>query len=106
MRTFAGEEYEYQKAKKRYWDIGNDIVKQSFNTNVAPDNVVRLLAKAYGYQTYDQLDANMKKHLQSEVLTFLLAGHDSTAALLVYVFVYLSLYPLVADKLYEEIKSK
>jgi cytochrome P450 len=97
--------FRYKKMKKKLNTLMEEVVRQSLCSTVSENNVIKLLANAYGYPPFAQCDKNMKEHLCTEATTFLLAGYFSTSAFLVHVLVYLSHYPLVADKLYAEVHS-
>lgn len=97
--------FRYKNARKKLHAIGDEIVKKSFDPTIGNDNLIKQLAKAYGYSSFEQLDSEMKEHLNSQALTFLLAGHDTTVALLVHICVYLSLYPMIAKKVDDEVQS-
>lgn len=95
----------YKKYKKQLSIIADDIIKQCFDPNVPLYNLVKHLANAYGYTSDHELSQDVKQFLKDETKTFLIAGHETTAGLLVHTFVYFSLYPLVMQKVSEEIKT-
>lgn len=47
----------------------------------------------------------MREHLYSQAAIFIVAGHESTAASIGYLTAFLSHYPLIADQVFNEIKS-
>jgi cytochrome P450 len=102
---FFGRIPRYIRAKKKFRKVGDDIVQQCFTKKVSENNLIKHLAKAYGHTAVETLDHHMKEHLHSEALTFLVAGFETTAALLTHISVYLSLYPLIAESLYKEIET-
>lgn len=95
----------FRNNKKCLEKLVSLIVNQSLAEHIPPDNLVKSLANAYGYRQGTKIDKTLFNHLHSEAITFLLAGHETTAALLGYVSILLSLYPLVAKEVYQEVKA-
>jgi cytochrome P450 len=95
----------YRREKKILTQLVDEVVKASLAPTVSDSNIIKHLAKAYGFQSYEQLTPEMKTHLHSEAATFLIASYVGTTALVGYTCMYLSLYPNAADKLYAEVKA-
>eukprot|EP00933_Yihiella_yeosuensis_P014356 TRINITY_DN1290_c0_g1_i1.p1 TRINITY_DN1290_c0_g1~~TRINITY_DN1290_c0_g1_i1.p1 ORF type:complete len:546 (-),score=125.09 TRINITY_DN1290_c0_g1_i1:378-2015(-) len=84
-------------------DVVDEIVqkrvrKETFSSNKFPDLLDLMLAGDKGKQLSD-------KNIRSQILTFLFAGHDSTAAAMSSLIVFLLANPRVEAKLVDEIKQ-
>lgn len=97
--------FKYKKVVKQWEEIADAIVKESFADYVNEDNAIKYTAKNYGFYTYDKLTEDMKEHLRSIAVASIVAGNDSTDGTLLQIGIMLSLYPMVTDKLREEVKS-
>lgn len=97
--------FRYRRVKREFKEISELIIKQAFAPNVPSDNIIKYYANAYDYQTFDQLDNEMKERLHSQIGLFLIAGHDTTSALLGQACVLLAQNPQVLDKMSEEVQS-
>lgn len=95
----------YYKDKQILNALADDVLKQSLKESTPNMNLIKHLAKIYNCQLYDQLTPHLKKHLHSEVLTFLIAGHETTAALMGYITIFLASYPDIAAKVYDEVQT-
>ncbi len=87
---------------KKIEKILDEIIDKSLAPSASPDNIIKLLYNA----NKDTQDATeLRKHLRSDTLSFLMAGHETLSTLFCWVFVYLSLYPNTAEKVYAEIND-
>lgn len=90
--------FHYKKITKAIHRLGDELVAQCLAQS--QDNLIKTIAQNYGSELPDK---KLKIHLREQALTLIAAGHETTAATLDWVFIYLSLYPLVAEKAYKEI---
>jgi cytochrome P450 len=92
---------EYNEALETLDGIVRDLVERRRGTEGTGDGMdllsILLRAQARG----DQTDAD----LRNEMMTMLLAGHDTTALTLTYAFHQLGCNPAVAERLYEEVDA-
>lgn len=97
--------FRFKKLNKSLKDLVNDAIKVALKDDKIEGNIIKHLANAYGYFHYEKLTEEMKEHLSSEAIMFLIAGHETTASTMSYISVHLSQFPLIADKLYEEVQT-
>jgi cytochrome P450 len=97
--------FKYQNNLQQLKATAENIIKQCFNKDLPQDNLVVILANAYGYERYEQLDKQMKEHLMSEVISMIIGGHETTIVTLINLLAVLSLYPCIANNIHEEVIS-
>lgn len=97
--------FTYRRQKNSLTQLVDNVVRSSLTETAPSNNIIKHLAAVYGFKRYETLTDEMKTHLQSEAATFLIASYVGTTALVGYACMYLSLYPLAADKLYAEVKA-
>lgn len=87
-----------KKSKNEMMKLGSELVDACLAAN--DDNIIKSIANSYQDKTIS------KVHLIVEALTFLVAGHDTTAAALSWACIYMSLYPEVQKQMHEEVITK
>lgn len=92
-------QFKFRKRLKELRNIGDEVVRFCLQSK-DPENLVKILADAYAKEG-GKID--VMASLRQEALTFLVAGHETTATALSRICVLLSQYPLYAEKLREEI---
>jgi cytochrome P450 len=98
--------FTYKKYKNQLNSIIQQVIKEAFTDNISKeDHLVVQLAKAYGYQTYEQLDDEMKEHIANVITQFLDAAYDAPIAPLTKLIITWSLYPILMDNIADEIKT-
>lgn len=86
---------------KKIKNIGDDVVRFCLQSEDEV-NLVKILGSAYPKKG-DQKGLSL--NLRQEVLTFLVAGHETTASTLSRLWIILAQYPLYLEKLREEISK-
>lgn len=76
--------------------------RRAMSTADMPDDLLTMFMQAQDEETGEQMD---DKQLRDEVMTILLAGHETTAVALTWTFYLLSQYPAVRESLYAEIEK-
>jgi cytochrome P450 len=92
--------FHYKKITREIHALGDQLVAECLAQ--PQDNIIKTIAQSYGSQVSEK---DLMHHLREQALTLIAAGHETTAATLDWVFIYLSLYPLIAEKAYEEIQN-
>jgi cytochrome P450 len=95
---------EHNKALHSLNEIVFKLIEQKWNDpNLEGDEMISLLLQPL--KTKPVQISRTKKQIRDEILTMLLASHETTAAWLAWVFFYLSLDPAIAIKIREELAS-
>lgn len=97
--------FKLKKTKAIFNKITDEIILRSLSEATPDDNIIKHIAKYYGYPSYNQLTDKMRKHLRDEATTFLISAHVGATSLLAYANIYLSLFPNVAKIFYDEINK-
>jgi cytochrome P450 len=98
--------FKYVKYKKQLRSIVDSLIKEAFVGHVnTEDHLVICLAKAYGYQSYETLPEEIKEHIANIVTEFLSGGHEPGNMPLAYLLITICLYPLLREKICEEIHA-
>jgi cytochrome P450 len=88
-----------QEALRELNNISRIIAEYCLSDKTPDDNLLKNLAKLHTSET------NLKNYSKARVAAILFAAFHLIADSLTGIFVYLSLYPLIAQKIHEEIKS-
>lgn len=91
----------YKRAIRTFDNVVQEIIENHRDMDNPPDDVVSRLLQAKGKNG----KRISEKQIRDEVLTLLLAGHDTTALALGYIWYLLGKSPEIQSKLYKEIKQ-
>ncbi len=92
----------YRRAVETFDDVVAGIVESHRTADDPPDDVVSMLLAAT-----DETGAGMSdRQVRDEVLTLMLAGHDTTGLALTYVWYVLATHPEVESQLVEELEAE
>ena len=93
----------FWRARKRLDRLVYDILaKRRSNGGGASDDLLALLLKARDDETHDNMS---DRQLRDEVMTLLIAGHETTATALTWTWYLLAKHPEVAGKVTDEIRT-
>lgn len=91
----------YLKAKNALFRLLDDVVTQRQQSAIEGDDILSLLCSA----TYEDGEKITRDHIYAELLTFLFAGHETTALSLTWAIYHLHTYPHILAKLREELDA-
>lgn len=91
----------YMKAKQRLIDLFDEVVARRRTEHEQSDDILALLCTA----TYEDGEPITREHLFSELITFLFAGHETTALSLTWAIYHLHSNPNCLARLREELNS-
>lgn len=92
----------YERAVSTFDEVVGDIIEEHRRADDPPDDVVSMLLEAT-----DESGRGMSEgQVRDEVLTLMLAGHDTTGLALTYAWYALATNPEVADRLHAELEAE
>lgn len=91
----------HKRIKSQMIALSDEIIKYCKSDEAPKNNLIKALIGGYP----DAEQKEFTQHLRGETLMFLVAGYETTAVTLIWTCVYLSLYPLIAQKVYEEVNQ-
>ncbi|MFQ3580882.1 MAG: cytochrome P450 [Chloracidobacterium sp.] len=92
----------FKAARRRLDAVVYQIIERRRKTLNPPPDLLTMLMAA---RDEDTGEAMSDLQLRDEVITLLLAGHETTAITLTWAFYVLTQEPVVAERLYEEVRS-
>lgn len=96
--------YQYHRTKKKLEDLADDLINQALaSTEEDENNMIKLLTETYKKQNASEDEIRIR--LRAETITLLSAGHDTTSSALVWIFCYLSLFPIHSDRIQAEVRQ-
>jgi cytochrome P450 len=101
--THPTEDKKYQAALQQFLDMGRDIVAKAMaNSDADASSILGLMVKLGRESEDDKMDAN---EYLDEIMTFLVAGNETTASTTSFWIRLLDLYPQTASDLQKEVDS-
>ncbi len=91
--------FRIKKIKTKIYTLADELIKQCLDSN--NQNLIKILAEAYRHLNIDP--KLIHKRLQGETIIFIIAGYPTTTTLSIWLLMYLSLYPKMADMISEEV---
>ena len=88
-------------AKKELLDLLDDVIAERQQTSVQHDDILYMLCNA----TYEDGQAITREHIHSELMTFLFAGHETTALSMTWAMYHLHRYPETLKKFKQELDA-
>lgn len=92
----------FRRAKQRLDDIVDELVELHRNGGGAENDIVHRLLAARDDETGEGMDA---EQMRDEIITLMLAGHETSATALTWTFYQLAQYPEVEQRLVEELDT-
>ncbi len=91
----------YIAAKKHLFELLDEVITQRQSQQDAGDDILALLCQA----TYEDGQKITRDHIYAELLTFLFAGHETTALSMTWAIYHLHRHPAVLKRLREELDA-
>ncbi len=91
----------WRRAKEELQALLNQIIETRQRANVPSDDILSLLCSA----TYEDGEPISREHIYSELITFLFAGHETTALTLTWAMYHLHRTPEALTSLLNELQS-
>jgi len=91
----------WRKAKKNLFQLFDRVIEQRQQSKTLSDDILSMLCGA----TYEDGQSITRDHIYSELITFLFAGHETTALSLTWAIYHLHKNPLALSSLIDELDS-
>jgi cytochrome P450 len=98
----TGENRKLNKAIKTMFDLVEELIVERRKTNGGQGDLLDFLMFTKDEETSETMS---DMQIRDEVITFLLAGHETTSNALTWTFYLLSKFPYIRNKVREEVKS-
>jgi len=92
---------QWRKAKSQLFKLLDEVIEQRQQSTSQSDDILSMLCGA----TYEDGQSITREHIYSELMTFLFAGHETTALSLTWAIYHLHKNPLALSSLRQELDS-